>query len=247
MLLSATHLLDFDVEAIDGAIGDIADFYFDIDSWLIRYLVIDTGKIFPGKKVLLSPNVFGQCQSSRKIMPVNLTRDKVKQSPDETTDLPVSKLHEIELHKYYNWAPYWDSDFIAYPTPGIAQPLPDEEEKKEFEEKIKNNKLRSIREVCGYRLKAKDGQIGHIEDFIIEEKDWSVRYVVADTRNFLSGRKVLLSLQWIGDFDWAAGTVDVDLNVDEIKNSPEFDPSEPINREYEIQLFDYYGRSKSQQ
>jgi uncharacterized protein YrrD len=244
MKLSANHLIDFDVEAIDGNIGSVKDIYFDNEQWVIRYIVVDTGKILPGKHVLLSPKSFGHPQPMHRVMPVDLTREKVKESPDASTELPVSKLEEIELHKYYNWIPYWDNNFIAYPTPLVNPPVVDPEEIEEFEEKVKNTSLRSLGEVIGYHIKAKDGQIGHIEDFIIEEKDWSVRYMVVDTRNFLSGRKVLLALEWVGEFDWAAGTVEVDLTVEQIKKSPEFDPKAPINREYEIQLFDYYGRPK---
>jgi hypothetical protein len=244
MKLSANHLIDFDVEATDGNIGNVKDIYFDNDKWVIRYIVVDTGNILPGKRVLLSPKSFGHPETMQKVMPVNLTREKVKSSPEASTELPVSKLEEIELHKYYNWIPYWDNDFITYPAPIVTPPPVDPQEVSEFEEKVKNTSLRSLGEVVGYRIKANDGQIGHIEDFIIDDSDWSIRYMVVDTRNFLSGRKVLLSLEWVGNLDWASGTVDVDLSVEQIKQSPEFDPRAPINREYEIQLFDYYGRPK---
>ncbi|MFI4911276.1 MAG: PRC-barrel domain-containing protein [Sedimentisphaeraceae bacterium JB056] len=244
MLLSANHLIDFDVEAIDGNIGNVKDIYFDDTEWVIRYIVVDTGKFLPGKRVLLSPKSFGHPQAMHKIMPVDLTCEKVKSSPDASTELPVSKLEEIELHKYYNWIPYWDNDFLTYPSPILTPPPIDKGEMKEFEEKVENTSLRSLGEVIGYHIKAKDGKIGHIEDFIIEESDWSVKYMIVDTRNFLSGRKVLLALDWVGDFDWAGGTVEVDMTVEAIKKSPEFNPEAPINREYEIQLFDYYGRPK---
>ncbi len=244
MLLSANHLLDFDVEAIDGNIGTVDDFYFDGKQWLVRYVVVDTGRIFPGKKVLLSPHSFGHCLPQQKIMPVNMERKTVKESPDSSSELPVSKLHEIEIHKYYNWAPYWDNDFVTSPSPLMMEPVIDEKQRAEFEEKIKNVTLRSIKEIKGYHIKANDGQIGSIQDFILEDDNWTIRYIVVDAGTFLHGRKVLLSLEWVGDIDWASGTVKVDMSVEQIKNSPEFNPSAPVNREYEIQLFDYYGRPK---
>ncbi len=244
MLLSANHLVDFHIEAIDGQIGKVEDIYFDDKKWVLRYVVVDTGKILPGKQVLLSPESFGHPKCKDRIMPVNLTREKVKSSPEASTELPVSKLEEIELHKYYDWVPYWDNEFVTYPAPVVNPPQVDEEEVKEFEQKVKNTSLRSLGEVIGYHIKAKDGQIGHIEDFIINDDDWKIRYMAVDTRNFLSGRKVLLPLSVVGAFDWAAGTVDVDLSVEKIKQSPEYDPEAPINREYEVQIFDYYGKPK---
>ncbi len=244
MLLSANHLLNFDVEAIDGNIGTVDDFFFDGKQWLVRYVVVDTGRIFPGKKVLLAPHSFGHCLPLQKIMPVDMEGKKVKESPDASTELPVSKLHEIEIHKYYNWVPYWDGDFVTSPSPLIMENIVDEKKMAEFEEKIKNVTLRSVKEVNGYKIKAKDGQIGHIDDFIVEDDNWDIRYIVVDAGTFLHGRKVLLSPQWVGEIDWASGTVEADMTIDQVKSSPEFNPKAPINREYEIQLFDYYGRPK---
>ena len=244
MLLSANHLIGFNVEAIDGKIGDVYDVYFDAKQWIIRYIVVDTGKFLPGKRVLINPASFGSPQTIHKVMPVNLTGEKVKSSPEASSDLPVSKLEEIELHKYYNWVPYWDNDFISYSMPVINPTPVDDESSKKLQQKIKNNHLRSLDEVVGYYIKATDGEIGHIGDMIFDDTDWSIKYIVVDTGKFFSGKKVLLSLDWVGDFDWASGTVSVDLTAENIKNSPKYDPENPINREYELQLYDYYGRPK---
>ena len=139
MLLSANHLIGFNVEAIDGKIGDVYDVYFDAKKWIIRYIVVDTGKFLPGKRVLLNPASFKSPQTNDKILPVNLTGDKVKSSPDASTELPVSKLEEIELHKHYDWVPYWDNDFITYSMPVVNPNLIDEESSKQLQQKIKNN------------------------------------------------------------------------------------------------------------
>ncbi|MEJ2285807.1 MAG: PRC-barrel domain-containing protein [Desulfobacterales bacterium] len=101
---------------------------------------------------------------------------------------------------------------------------------------------RSTREVSGYLIQAADGEIGHVEDFIVDDDTWRLRYIVVDTRNWLPGRKVLISTQWTTAIDWAEEKFWIDLSTDRIKNSPEYDPAEPINRENEAKLYDYYGR-----
>ena len=53
--------------------------------------------------------------------------------------------------------------------------------------------LRSIEAVTGYHIHASDGEIGHVEDFLIEDADWSIRYLVVDTKNWWPGKKVLIS------------------------------------------------------
>lgn len=105
-----------------------------------------------------------------------------------------------------------------------------------------NPHLRSIEEVNGYSIRALDGSIGHVEDFIFEDSTLIIRYMVIDTRNFLPGRKVLISPEWIKNVDWKSKEVSVNMTCDAIKNSPEFDPTAPVNRAYELQLYDFYGR-----
>jgi hypothetical protein len=108
----------------------------------------------------------------------------------------------------------------------------------------KEHHLRSTREVIGYHIQARDGEIGHVEDFIADDQTWAIQYMVVDTRNWLPGRKVLIAPAWIEKVDWLERLVHVDLLRETIQNSPEFDPSAPVNRAYEVRLYDYYGRPK---
>ena len=105
--------------------------------------------------------------------------------------------------------------------------------------------LRSTNDVRDYHIQATDGEIGHVEDFVVEDETWEIRYLVVDTRNWLPGRKVLLSPEWIERVSWAESRVLVDVSREAVKNSPEFDPSKPVNIDYEGKLHDYYGRPKS--
>lgn len=104
--------------------------------------------------------------------------------------------------------------------------------------------LRSAREVIGYHIQAKNGDIGHVEDFIVDDEAWAIRYMVVDTQNWLPGKKVLVAPVWIESIHWAEAKVRVTLTRAKIKKSPEFDPAAPVNREYEDRLYDFYGRPK---
>ena len=104
--------------------------------------------------------------------------------------------------------------------------------------------LRSIKELHNYVLHAEDGEIGHVDDFILEDDVWAIRYMIVDTRNWLPGRKVLVSPGWITSIDWPGSKVSVSLTVEAIKEGPEYDPAQPINREYEVRLYDFYGRPR---
>jgi hypothetical protein len=201
--------------------------------------------------VLITPAAIGKPEGQMEVFPVELTREQVKGSPDIDTEKPVSRQQEIELYEYYNWSPYWGGSVSPIGIP-YSPTVPDlntqvEENKSagvETKEKTDPH-LRSTKELIGYKIHAEDGEIGHVEDFIVHVDDWIIRYLVIDTRNWLPGRKVIIPPDWwIKDISWADSEVVVNVKREAIKNSPEFDPYEPVNREYETRLYDYYGRPK---
>lgn len=230
MLRSAREMTGYDLKAIDDTIGKVSDFLFDDWSWVVRYLIADTGGWLTGRLVLISPVVLGQPHWGSRLFPVDLTKEQIEKSPNIETGRPVDRQLEAEIANYYEWPDYIRE--IEAATEGrLESDLPH---------------LRSVKEVTGYDIQALDGGIGHVEDFILDDEDWTVRYIVVDTRKWLPGRKVLVSPSWtVADaVDWAGSRVKVDLTKEAVKNSPEYDPSAPVNREYELRLYDYYGRPK---
>ncbi|MBN1360452.1 MAG: hypothetical protein JW993_07665 [Sedimentisphaerales bacterium] len=241
MLRSLKGLSDFSIGATDEEIGKVHSFLFDSKTWVIRYLVADTGRWLPGRKVLIAVSALGQPNWEGRVFPVSLTKEQVKKAPGIDTDKPVSRQREIELHQYYSWAPYWAGYGVPLGGTPVSPPVDPEEAK----EAAKGDpSLRSTREVKGYYIHAADGQIGHVEDFIAGDEDWVIRYLVVDTRNWLPGRSVLVSPQWVRQVSWDRQEVVVDAAKETVKNCPTYNPSAPVNREYEIQLYDYYGRPK---
>ena len=243
MLLSIKNLFDYKIEATDGPIGRVHDFYIDDRNWSVRYVVVDTHTWLPGRRVLIAPESVDRPRFQGRLLPVNLTREQIEHSPDVDTDKPVSRQHEEQLHRYYRWTPYWYGGYGAVTAPAAPMGPAGSRVATETEQPVTTH-LRSVRELIDYRLRASNGEIGHIEDFILEEENWRLRYFVVDTRNWLPGKRVLLSTEWIRNIDWAQSTVYVEIDRREVQDSPEFNPEAPINREYEVRLYDYYGRPK---
>jgi len=243
MLRSLKELLSYTLLAEDGEIGRCKDFLFDDRHWTVRYMVADTGKWLPGRKVLISPIALEEPVRMGQLIPVQLTRDQIKNSPPLDEDAPVSRQYEQKYFTYFGWPYYWTGGNVwgldPHPPPlseyvrmeaGRDEPDPEE------------SHVRSVQEVTGYHIQAEDGDVGHVEDFIAEYGLWTIRYMIVDTRNWLPGRKVLVSPGWIKSIAWADKKVEVNLTVNAIRNGPRYDPKEPVNREYELRLYDYYGR-----
>jgi len=255
MLRSLKEVRGYRILAVDGPIGNVHDFFFDDTSWIVRYIIVDTGAWLPGRKVLLVPSAVEQPSWETRTLPVKMTKDQIKQSPDIDADKSVSRYHEIELHKYYNWVPYWSLPHqgIAPGIPPVARLVPiagtvkpgkpPEGAAAADEEKVDPH-LRSVKEVTGYHIQAADGGIGHVEEFIADDDNWVIRYMVIDTKNWLPGQKVLVPPSWIVSVSWEEAKVFINLPRETIKNSPEFNPGDPVNRQYEEKLYDYYGRPK---
>jgi hypothetical protein len=245
MLRSLKALEGDMLNAMDGTIGSVHDFLFDDQSWVVRYLVADTGTWLPGRQVLIPGAILGEPTSwGDSAIPVPLTRDQIEDSPGIELDAPVSRRRERELHEHYRLRTYWTEPMDPAgahspyePVAGTGSPTAQPEDESACH-------LRSTTAVRGYAIHALDGDIGHVEEFVAETPGWIIRYMVVDTRNWLPGRKVLVSPTWITDISWAERAVRVDLPRDLVKDAPEYDPSAPVNRRYEEQLYDFYGRPR---
>jgi PRC-barrel domain len=254
MLRSFAHLRGSTIQASDGEIGSLRDVYFDDQSTLIRYFVVDTGTWLPGRRVLLAPAAVGGVDAEGGGIVTGLTRQQVEDSPSSDLDQPVSRQQETALHAYYGWEPYWAVPPLAgslAPYWGIAVPeaahAPADEdpvarEVAAREREERDPHLRSAREVAGYRVAATDGEIGGVDDFFIDDRDWAIELLGIDTGNWLPGRKVVVSPGWLRGVDWAGHRIELDLSRQQIEDSPEYDPARVPDETYLKQLAAHYAR-----
>ncbi len=241
MLYRMKELEGYAVDGYDGAFGTVSEFYFDDRYWTIRYLVADTGDWLIDRRVLISPYALISVDANEHHITVNLTKEQIEKSPPLTSDLPVSQQYETNYFNYFEWPMYWAGPYMwgAYPTimrdahkAGEAAP----------DGKAWDPDLRSTHEVGGYAIHASDGDIGHIVDFVIDEENWAIRYMVVDTNKWWPGKKVLVSTAWIKEVNWSEAKVFVYLSKEIIKQSPEFADDSVISRDYEDLLHRHYNR-----
>jgi hypothetical protein len=252
MLRNASTLHGYAIAASDGHLGVVNELLFEDTSWLLRWLVVDTGHWLPGRKVLLPVTVLGHIDPEKREVSVRLTMEAVRHSPDIDTERPVSRQIETDLYDFYGWRPYWNPgiymDGLGYGYGGGAMlPLPVagsarlEEDVLAAERDHNDPHLRSVEAVTGYHIHASDGEIGHLSDFLIEDADWSIHYLVVDTRNWWPGNKVLISPRSVRGVDWQDNQVNLDVDRQAVKASPAYDASMTVDRSYERRLHSYYA------
>ena len=268
MLRSVNDLKDFEIVATDGEIGTVEQFYFDVERWAVRYIVVNTGNWLSGRQVLISPFSVTQVDRELRKLHVTLTKSQVERSPNIDTHKPVSRQMEAAHSDYYGYPYYWGSPFLwgAEELPVLASRgsaaamgagtahrakadatatgrAADDVTTAEMPVLSGDVHLRSTQEVASYHIAANDGEIGHVEDFIVEDDSWTIRYLAIDTRNWVPGKKVIVSPQWISSIDWPQGKVHVYLSREGVKQSPTYDSSQLLSRDYEEQLYGHYGQT----
>ena len=245
MLRRASDLLRLRLGARDGEIGRVKDFYFDDQSWTLRYLVADTGTWLTGRRVLISPFAIKGVDAEQGHVDVQLTREQVEGSPSIDEHKPVSRQFESDYARYYGWPMYWYGPALWGPTPfplydGVAREAG--RDSSAVAQESGDRHLRSASEVKGYALHARDGDLGRVEDFIIGDADWAIRYLLVDTNSWRPGGKALIATQWISGVSWDRSHVAVDVTRGQIQGAPEFGRGTELSRDYETQLHSHYGR-----
>jgi hypothetical protein len=254
MLRNASVINGYAIAASDGRLGTVSDFLFDDASWLVRWMIVDTGKWLSGRKVLLPPAVLGHVDSSEREFGIGLTMQQIEDSPDIDTDRPVSRQIETNIYDYYGWQPYWSSGLLmgGYDYGNGARAVSPVPESRLLAEDIAaaqrsndNPNLRSIEAVIGYHIHASDGEIGHVEDFLIEDVDWSIKYLVVNTQNWWPGKRVLISPRSAQEIDWTDNLVNLNVDRQRVKDSPTYDASTTVDQAYEKNFRSHYDDVQS--
>jgi len=247
MLTNTTNLKGFTIRARDGELGTVDELYFDDETWAIRYLTVETGGWLGGRHVLISPfSVVHMDRQARQLI-VALNKKQVENSPDIDTHQPVSRQQEAEYFGYYGYPYYWAGPYLwgpaFYPTGVVALPVTSTEAIADsIRKESADSHLRSTKAIIGYHIEAADGEIGHVDGFLLDDEAWAVRYIEVATRNWLPGKKVLVCPAWIERVSWTDSSVYTGLSRQAIRNAPEYFESKPITREYEDRLHLHYGR-----
>jgi len=218
----ASDFTGYTIEATDGKVGSISDILFEDQNWKLRWFVINTGSWLMGRKILIHPTALEPPDIRQHAFPVSLTKLQVEASPDLRSDQPVSRQMDQDVSDYYGYTSIWGDGYYgdmglgvfgeraygAKPKHAFVAPNKDE------------HQLLSVADIKGFQIHALDGDIGHLDDFLINDESWTVDFAVVATRNWGMAKHVLISPMYIKETDWLAGYVPVALTRYKIRSSP---------------------------
>ena len=260
MLRTAKEFHAYAIGAVDGTIGQVEDIYLDDEAWVARYLVVRAGSWLLGNKVLISPIAIGKPDSAQHTLPVSISKEQVRNSPDFDSEKPVTRQHELDYSSYYGYSPYWGSTgnwgsgmFPNLMMPDYREREPQQTTEQEdrytrspaevAREEHADPHLRSCAAITGYHFHASDGEIGRVSGMLIDDETWAVRYLIVDTSNWWLGHHALVEPEWIKAVSWAEGTVSVRLTRQAVKDAPVYKPGQSITPDDEARLHQHYQNS----
>lgn len=214
MLRSLKDMEGCTVQAEDGVMGKVVNLLLEEDRWVTRFLVVLTGAYLHGRKVLVSPSALHEGDGATHRFHLASTLDQIRTHPGDAPDKRLSR------------------------PPAFRGSAPGEDPERRDSELP----LRSAQVIRGFQVRGKEDSVGHVEDFILDDKTWEIRYLVVDTRNWWSGKMVLVSPQWASGINWEASTLYFSLDRAQIRTCPEWDPATGISRAYEERLHHHYRR-----
>lgn len=243
MLRSIASLSGIRVNAHDGMIGNIDNLYICIGTWEVCYAVVDAAAMKERRYILLAPAAF--MNPGRATLPVNLSISRIAASPAVDVNTPVTGRRIEEIFKYYEWPQYW----VQQPSDGIVTPPPlSIKRNSEKADRMLNGEsgfgvnVRSYKWIIGQPLKGSDTVIGTIDDMIVNTVTWYIQYLVVTLRKDFPGKKVMMATDWMNGTTCGRSEIACLLSMLEVRNAPEFNPEEPINRTDSKIHFDFYGR-----
>ena len=224
MLINLKTLHGTRLAALDGDIGQVKDFYFDDQRWVIRYLVADTGTWLTGKRVLLTPHVFGRIEErDGKVMLINLTRQQIENCPSPEAHQPVSRQYEVEYYKYYGWPAYWTGGamwgFGSYPL--TSPPARVDSAAQQPYHNREDAHLRSALALNGYHIQTTDGPIGQVSSLLVDDRSWAVRKLIVEAGHWYAGKEILIAPSKVQRISYEESTVFVSLTKEDIQQAPE--------------------------
>ena len=232
LLQTIRDLERYTLLAVDGELGGVKAFYFDVETWIVRYLRVKIADRSMEKHVLISPIAIGEMNEDEKTIHIELACEQIQNSPPIDPARPLSRQDEIDYYRYYNWTPYWE---LSPSSGSLRSRIRLVDPSESAIPGAEQTALHSTGELKGYMVRALDGEIGHIDDFILDTQYWMIRYLQIDTADWWPGKCILINPAWIEDLRWRKQDMSIAATREGIRQALLRASSDMISRDYGTQ------------
>ena len=241
MLASLTELRSYYVKGTDGEIGRIEDLCFREDEWVVRYVVVDMADL--DREALLLSAYLGSLDRGTHTVSADIRRGQVENTPALDRTQPLTGQDEQELHQLYGWPVYWwEQEQEITPIDDLwGDSVEGPQEAEEQEQEDEGPQLLFVSDLIEiYGVQSDDGEVGILQDVIVEDETWAISYLVVNVPP--EGNRVLLAADYIQMMDLGARRIYMAVTKEAILHSPVVSSEQPITPELEQSLREYYDQ-----
>jgi hypothetical protein len=223
MLKNIKEIYGNQLAALDGDIGHVKDFYFDDTTWVVRYLVANTGSWLAGRLVLISPLAFGKWNQEERTLHINMQKKQIEDSPPIESHKPVSRQYEKEYYRSFGWPAYWEGGGMwgAAGFPLIPPTTTMIKSPSQVRDSADDIHLRSMMAVTGYHIQSSGGTIGSVSGFMVDDQNWAIGELIVEIGHWYPGKKILIPLNKIERVSYEESIVYVNLSKEDIQRTAE--------------------------
>lgn len=246
MLVSSRAIVGSAVDANDERLGKVRDLYFLPADWTVRFVLLETDHWFSGRTVCVPTEVFDQVVWTERNAQVAVDREQI----ERVSQHDVGKAEDdIDLARSGSWSSYWSADDPTGGTndigggasadasspsaqrtheqstsgtrlasPASVHPLTS------VDQPASQRELRLLKTLWNFHVETIDGSVGHIDDFLIDDQSWEIRYIVVETRNWMPGRRVLVGREAAESISWPQQRIRLRQTSQAVRESPSYEP-----------------------
>lgn len=251
MILNLSDKLNYKVKTSNGKEGTVKDFLFDEEQWTIRYLDVDMGGFFTGRRILIPISKVEDGNWVNECFNLSIHSNELKKMPTLGDKKTVSRAYEAKLAKHFKTEEYWGRRYVpsmAPPSMGVPQHVFQPTQNRRMsgrvikEDDIETS-LRSFKEIKGYEVSAKNGKVGFVQDLLVESKYMGIISLIVQAKFGLGySKETIVANTFISEISFVEHSISLSLTKGEVLDSPEFDPNQAINEKEVIKKFDYTGK-----
>lgn len=227
MLITVQQILQQPVYGAHEALGDLVDLLLDSYTWNVRFGVVEVGAWLASRPVLIDAPRLAQAQwnETEHALRLPLSRSEIRACPPLESLTGARPPREAGLVEHFVWGSHWREHLTSQPAPVGVDAVPTPASPAEQRERD----LYAARQLIGYRLEAVDGEVGALQDFLLDLDHWVVRYFIVELDTFLGGRRRLISPGAAEAIHPSDRLLRVHFSAAEIEAAPEYDPRHPLD------------------
>lgn len=232
MVYNLSDFRGFGIHSLEGPIGKAHDFYFSKSDWKVYYLLCDTGYWMTDRLVIFSIEAIKKIDTKTESIFLNLSKEKIFNSPFISSESLVSRINENKLFDYYGWFKYWETEEYKQKN---SQYIKSELKNKHVEVNSIAG-LNCTREIIGQIIQADQTQVGRLSSLIANTDGWQIVFMLINYDNADPSKKLIINPYWISKFEYNEKITRLNVPIDRVLNSPKIFGAKDFTEDYVREL-----------